>query len=189
MNLYTLFVVIALIYLHIMIVDHVHETGNTCYKDTDVEIYDLGYKYIPNLRNNVYVNVLMYYVMPIVVLCFGMDVFVEFMEYFIIIVFVRHFFNAVTIFPSIKECDDSGISKLRKYTIGHCYDKIFSGHFAITVLMALILYDKGVNKWILILLNVCNAFLILARRAHFTIDLLVSMVVVSYIYQNKLKLN
>jgi hypothetical protein len=72
---------------------------------------------------------------------------------------------------------------------GGCYDKIFSGHFGITFLMTLLLYDNGyINQFVAILVNFLNAILILLTRSHYTIDIIVSIFVVIIIYQNNLNI-
>lgn len=89
--------------------------------------------------------------------------------------------NLVTILPKDKECNPADYAGLKQLVLGHCYDKIYSGHFATATLFGILLlrvYPKQVSLWMVSLALVLYALLILATRAHYTIDLLVSVFVV-----------
>lgn len=101
------------------------------------------------------------------------------------LVLLRQFIIQITILPKNEVCDIKHSSMFR----GGCYDKIFSGHFGITFLSTLILFDNGlINKLVAILINFVNALFILLSRNHYTIDIIVSIFVVIIIYQNNMNI-
>ena len=101
------------------------------------------------------------------------------------LVILRQIVIQMTILPKNEICNIQHSSLLR----GGCYDKIFSGHFGITFLSTLILYDNRlINAFFGIVINVANALFILLSRCHYTIDIIVSILVVVIIYQNNLNI-
>ena len=101
------------------------------------------------------------------------------------IALIRQFIIQMTILPKNEVCDIKHSSVFR----GGCYDKIFSGHFGITFLMTLLLYDNGhISKLFMIVINFINGLFILLSRNHYTIDIIVSIFVVIIIYQNNLNI-
>lgn len=101
------------------------------------------------------------------------------------LVILRQLVIQMTILPKNEICNIKHSSVLR----GGCYDKIFSGHFGITFLTTLILYDNRlINKFFAIVINVVNALFMLLSRCHYTIDIIVSILVVVVIYQNNLNI-
>ena len=105
--------------------------------------------------------------------------------YILTLILFRQLVIQMTILPKHEACDIKHSSVLR----GGCYDKIFSAHFGITMLSTLILYDNGlITKISAIFINVVNALFILLGRCHYTIDIIVSIMVVVIIYQNKLNI-
>jgi hypothetical protein len=99
---------------------------------------------------------------------------------------VREFIIQTTVLPKNNACD---IKKHSSIYRGGCYDKIFSGHFGIGLIITLLLYDNGnINKLVAILINFFNALFILLTRSHYTIDIIVSIFVVTIIYQNNLNI-
>jgi len=98
---------------------------------------------------------------------------------------LRQFIIQLTVLPKNTICDIKNTSMIR----GGCYDKIFSGHFGITFLTTLILFENGlINKFMTILINLINGIFILLSRNHYTIDIIVSIFVVIIIYQNNLNI-
>jgi hypothetical protein len=101
------------------------------------------------------------------------------------LVLLRQFIIQITVLPKNETCDVKDTSMFR----GGCYDKIFSAHFGIAMLMTLVLFDNGlINKFIMIFINLLNALFILLSRGHYTIDIIVSIFVVIIIYQNNLNI-
>ena len=182
------------------------EKGDAFYSNENnnhtAKIYDLGEHHTPDLSESRYYNIisnaldLFIMVFPLV---FGFEVFREFIGYFIVIILIRSIFTSVTILPPSKNTfTDLGPIKERVYSasllLGHDYDKIFSGHYSVIFLTSLILYRRGLlgsnsRKVLIVLVNVITAFLIIALRYHYSIDILVAIVVCLVVFQNKLKLN
>lgn len=187
-----LLIVLIFILCHLALTYSVHNTGKQYYDERingnkiRPKVYDLGHKYLPNWHDMVIPKVLMD-ILPVLPLLFGWKVIYTFLGYVPILFMIRWITTLVTILPKYKKCDDSkfGISS---GLFGHCYDKIFSGHFAVSVLLSCIVYSRGIisNLWFLIIYNFLLAFLIIATRAHYTIDIIVSIFVVFVIFQNKL---
>jgi hypothetical protein len=172
----------------------VHKQGSSFYRNrvneskTTPKVYDIMHKYLPDLS----ASQTLFFVANIVVflpIAFGNDVALEYMSYFPLILLARSIFNLVTILPKNKLCSDDTYG-LYNVIFGHCYDKIFSGHFASSVLLSLILYNKGVikNAWLHVGFNVANALVILLLRWHYTIDILVALFVTIVFYQNNIAL-
>jgi hypothetical protein len=191
MNPYVPFLIILFIIFHILCTRYVFFKGRGHYHNKDVHIYDVGHNILPNFSDNK-ILLFMKDLATLLVLCFGFGVFTEFIEYFIVILAIRHVFITATILPQTLTDPNKDLSfKYYYYLKGHCYDKIFSGHFSISILLSLILYHRGIikNMNLLVLYNLFNAFLILSTHSHYTIDLLVSIPIVFLVYQNKIKLN
>jgi hypothetical protein len=170
----------------------VYATGKHYYDErinenkTRPKVYDLGHRYMPDWHDMKIANVLMD-VLPILPLFLGWNVVYTFLGYIPFLFMIRWITTLVTILPKYKKCDDSKFT-MSLGLFGHCYDKIFSGHFAVSVLLSCIVYSKGIisNLWIIIIYNFLVAFLIIATRAHYTIDIIVSIFVVFVVYQNRL---
>lgn len=182
--------IIFFIVIHSLVVYSVHFNGKTFYNNNEIKIFDISHKYLSNLSNNdfaIYLNDIIAISAPFL---FGREVFFEFIEYYPVILIIRCLMNYVTILPKNKHCkdDEFGIKNLIK---GHCYDKIFSGHFTITLLVALIVYNNKIitNKLPILLYLLFHIILILATRSHYTIDVIVAFFVVTWVYNLGLKIN
>ena len=142
--------ILFFITIHSLVVYLVHLNGKTFYNDNNnnnssnkLKIFDISHKYLPNLSSNdsiILVNDLIALLTPFI---FGKEVFLEFIKYYPICLIIRCLMNYVTILPKNKHCVDSEF-KIKNLVKGHCYDKIFSGHFTITLLVALIIYNNKV---------------------------------------------
>jgi hypothetical protein len=170
-----------------------HKNGSDFYTDRikknkiNPKVFDLGYKYLPNYTDNIYLLIiinLMCCGFLLVHFGLGYDILNEYMYYFIIIMFIRLIMINVTILPKTKTCDNN--FNLKHTINGHCYDKIFSGHFASFLLLLVILYNKNIytNIPVLFLVGLFHAFLIILTRAHYTIDIIVAIFVVLFVYFN-----
>jgi hypothetical protein len=173
---------IGLVSFHLIMVSLCHYTGKNFYnQQTDQntnKIYDLGVAITPDLSKVKSLSLIMDLLTFVPPIMFGLDIFETFAEYSIVISILRYFIINLTILPKEEHCDDSQLT-WSNYITGHCYDKIFSGHFASTFLLSIILYQKGIvtNLLPLVIFNSFNAWLIIATRSHYTIDLVVSILV------------
>lgn len=185
---------LLLFIIHIVFVTHVHSKGSEFYEQrqklgkTTPKVYDIGVRYLPDLSHLSWLHVLSHIVLLVLPLMFGKTIFVEFVQYYTTVFLLRYLFNSITILPKDPKCDSTSLNPIN-FIIGHCYDKIFSGHFSVTVLLGYILYSHRIfNLTTIVLFNLINAILILVLRSHYTIDLVVAFLVVTIVYQNKLKI-
>ena len=88
-----------------------------------------------------------------------------------LIVFLRMISIYATILPkSNSECTFTG-----NEGVGGCHDKVFSGHIALTMLTSIFIAKSYPNLKIhLLILNILNAFSVIASRDHYTIDVLIA---------------
>ena len=92
-----------------------------------------------------------------------------------------------TILPKLDHCDVKNIFYLCFF--GGCYDKIFSGHFAVTYLLTLLLHENNyINTYVLWAINIINGLFIIVSRNHYTIDIVVSLFVVWLVFYNKINI-
>jgi hypothetical protein len=184
-------VYVIMVSIHVFFIHYVEDSADAYYENrinmnkTRPKVYDIGHKYIPDLshvKELGYLNDALVLVLPAV---FGTKVVSEFVVYAFPVFIVRHIFNSITILPKHKNCDTKDIPMWKRYITGGCYDKIFSGHFASLFLLTLILASKGYDIRVLGALNFLHAMLILSIRTHYTIDIVVAVVVVYTIYQIK----
>lgn len=171
---------IVLLVVHFILVYHVHFTGKTSYDDRiknkkiNPKIYDVGHKYLPNYSQNVYLKYLTDVVLYLPLLFGGWAVYYDYLSYSTIFYILRYITTAVTILPKEKGCPDESFGFMNLFQ-GHCYDKIFSGHFATSVLLSLLLYNYGIitNVVALLVYNSLMVYLILVTRSHYTVDLII----------------
>lgn len=142
---------------------------------TEPKLYDIGFKYIPNLSEN---KILSFFnnfipILLVLILLKG-PLMLIFSNIFLHITLLRAVFINLTILPKDKSCNDNNSMNI---IFGHCYDKIFSGHFSSMILLSLILYKYSVYTNVAILTSslVLYGIFIIAIRAHYTVDLGVSV--------------
>jgi hypothetical protein len=108
----------------------------------------------------------------------------EFAEKFLILIFLRSLTIFFTILPKHENC-----SKRFQWStclVGQCYDKIFSGHTALTALAALLLNRGGyIPTWLGILFVSLEVLCILLTRSHYSVDVLFAMVITYLVYDKK----
>ena len=108
----------------------------------------------------------------------------EFAEKFLILIFLRSITIFFTILPKHENC----FKRFQWSTclVGQCYDKIFSGHTALTVLAALLLNRGGyIPTWLGILFVGVEILFILLTRSHYSVDVLFAMVITYLVYDKK----
>jgi hypothetical protein len=108
----------------------------------------------------------------------------EFAEKFLILIFLRSITIFFTILPKHENC----FKRFQWSTclVGQCYDKIFSGHTALTVLAALLLNRGGyIPTWLGILFVGVETLFILLTRSHYSVDVLFAMVITYLVYDKK----
>ena len=108
----------------------------------------------------------------------------EFAEKFLYLIFVRSLTIFLTILPKHENCQKR--FEWSTCLVGQCYDKIFSGHTALTTLAALLLVRAGyIPSWLGILFVALETCFILLTRSHYTIDVFFAMVMTYLVYDKK----
>ena len=108
----------------------------------------------------------------------------EFAEKFLVLIFLRSLTIFLTILPKHEHC----FKRFEWSTclVGQCYDKIFSGHAALTTLAALLLVRGGyIPQWLGISFVLLEIGCILLTRSHYTIDVFFAMVMAYLVYDKK----
>jgi hypothetical protein len=155
---------------------------------TNQKIFDIGHKYLPDLSHNNTMHILMNIII-LLPLFYYYEIFPEFISYMIPIMTFRALTTTVTILPKSKCCEDESYGAINMIH-GHCYDKIFSGHFSMTIMISSILYEKKLvnNVYVLGAYNIISALMILLTRSHYTVDLLIGGYVAYTAHAMKLKI-
>jgi hypothetical protein len=90
------------------------------------------------------------------------------------------FFSSTLLPDSSQMCKESPLP-------GSCFDLIFSGHSTVILLTTYILRDyynlSGVKFHLLQLVNLITCIMIVACRNHYTVDVLVSIIITDYVYK------
>jgi hypothetical protein len=106
--------------------------------------------------------------------------------YVLIIYFIRFITVNLTVLPKNSICKLNDSAMMFR---GGCYDKIFSGHFAVTYLLTLLLHENNyINTYLLWAINIINGLFIIVSRNHYTIDIVVSLFVVWLVFYNKINI-
>jgi hypothetical protein len=152
------------------------------------ELYDVLHKLLPDLV----VNEWLIQIIPLGLLTFaffqsnGFTILREFFFKLLIVLAIRLLTTFGTILPKQETCrsDFSLISLIN----GGCYDKIFSGHQAITTLLSLeLLKYKDIDLSVFTGLNLTEAFLLVSTRAHYTVDVLLGFIISYLVYDGEYK--
>jgi len=106
-----------------------------------------------------------------------------------IMAFLRFLTCVSTLLPPIKgryKKERSDENNLLNYVVGHNYDKIFSGHTGVMLICILITITNNlINKTsqiIISFLGVIYSILILLTRQHYTVDVLLSYMIIIPLY-------
>ena len=149
------------------------------------DLYDIIASNTPNLHNycEIVNVVLLIFFIPFL-LNFKTKYLVSFFKYLSIVILLRSILNFATILPSCnnEKCHNESYFK---YLIGHCNDKIFSGHISVGIILIYLLYKyKLLNKLtftiFLIMLLFISVFIILCRW-HYTVDVLLAYIITGFI--------
>lgn len=159
--------------------------GSYHYDTTDkFELFDIFHKILPDLSKYHYLVDIFALIGLISLFIVGSDTLTEFFAKFTIIMFIRAFTIISTILPKHEVCTDE--FNIRSYLLGGCYDKIFSGHTSFLLLLTLLYYREHIiDELSLIGINLINILLILASRAHYTVDVILAIFVTTTIFNIK----
>ena len=172
-------IIFFILLLNFLFIQNLNAVGNYYYKKP-IQLYDIGFKYLPNLHKYAFIADI------IIILSFLSffipGLFIQFIYLIIPIWFIRFVTASVTVLPKTNECNIR--SKLYSTFFGGCYDKIFSGHFAVVFSITLLLLEKSyISMMTTAIINIVNGLFIIAVRNHYTIDVIVSFFVTLCIYQ------
>lgn len=162
-----------------------HQLGKNFYegKIRDGEVFDILHELTPDLHEWYGMNdiVLVGLMISFFFVPNNINIVVEFLSKFLLIMFVRALTIISTILPKHKQCEPKmGWIQMIK---GQCYDKVFSGHTAFVLLATLIYQREGIIGWPLFFgLNLFNILSIILVRAHYTIDIILAIVITYLVY-------
>jgi hypothetical protein len=143
-------------------------------------VFDIGYYYLPNLSKYEIIGHV-YSLIFIAILLRLPKLWEDFLGYIIPILFIRLLFIHMTVLPKHRTCNINQ----QMYFLGGCYDKIFSGHFSVLLLITLLLlkYKYITLPWV-IGINLIHLLLLLLFRWHYTIDMIIACMVTLIVVQN-----
>jgi hypothetical protein len=147
------------------------------------KIYDIIHDNLPSIRKLSVIVDAIPFIFLSVIFFIDLKMFYNVMGFLITIFIFRLFIIHLTILPKDKKCD---IKNTSVFT-GGCYDKVYSGHFAVIFTSLLVLYtSKYIDIFTLIILSTISALLIVTSRSHYTIDIFVACLIVVIVYQNNI---
>ena len=147
------------------------------------KIYDIIHNNLPSTRKLMTIVDATPFILLVVIFFIDINLFYNIMGFLVPIFIFRLLVINITILPKDKKCD---IKNSRVYT-GGCYDKVYSGHFAVIFTSLLVLYtNQYIDLFSLITLSTISGLLIITSRSHYTIDIIVSFLVVIIAYQNNI---
>lgn len=165
--------------------------ANKWYSKNSKGIFDIFHICLPDLRENILdikETLTKLYLIPL--LFYGNRTVYNFLKTYLKVMIIRTVFLIQTVLPKYHKCIPKhgfSLKNILLYFTGEtCYDKIFSGHFAIIYIASRIyhLYKIPIlgNIWFI---NIANALLILLTRDHYTVDISVSWCI-SWYWANKM---
>ena len=157
--------------------------GNKHYKGISYPLFDLFHEVLPNLYDyKIMVDIIAFLSLISLFFVSNEKITTEFITKLIIIMFIRSITIATTILPKVDKCDDT--LSFKTFFLGGCYDKIFSGHTATTLLLTLIYYREHIiDMNALLAINIFNMLTIIATRSHYTVDVILSIFVTTTIFK------
>ena len=157
---------------------------------TNPKVFDIMHKYLPYFKHSEWITNMML-VLTLIPLIYTNDrnIYFDFVALLIIVNIIRDITINLTILPKNKECNPKDIGLIYSTIAGACYDKIFSGHFAFVLLLSLLYNSYSIisNVPVLIIWNIINGILILMTRSHYTIDILVSFLVCTLVFNEYMR--
>ena len=190
---YAITVIAVYFCAHVYMNSYAQKAGNDFYTYQEGEpenrVYDILHENLPDehklewLINAVFAASLI----PLL-LHFNMKFITEYLGLMLTVYILRDITINLTILPKHEKCElTEGIST---HINGSCYDKIFSAHFAAVFILSILYYSYKyiTNVPLLVLWNLMNALIIILTRAHYTIDVVVSVLVCYLVYDKDLNL-
>jgi len=142
-------------------------------KKTDLGTgHDVGYTLVPRMDVSPFVlNVVVLLSFLPLILNPQMGAVRAFVIYYTIVMLIRAVTTNLTILPEDRECPHTEFT-LGTLIQGHCSDKLFSGHQALVATVGIVCVQYGiVSTPLAIIYNGVVAYLLLASRSHYTVDI------------------
>jgi hypothetical protein len=148
-------------------------------------VFDVFHEYTPDFHKfEVFINIIPFTILGCLFFCgISLDSIKEFAWKLLLIYAIRALTVITTILPKHEKCDYEVGSFSISTFIGGCYDKVFSGHMALTLLGTLIYYRENyISFSSFAFINMVEAALIILTRAHYTIDVLLAILITYLVY-------
>jgi hypothetical protein len=192
---YIKLILILIIYaaVHVFFNSSAQKNGSLFYTLHDGKpprVYDILHENLPDEHKMGWLTnmIVLISLLPLL-LNFKESFFMKFIGLLLTIFILRDITINLTILPKHPECEIPSNSFIL-HTQGGCYDKIFSGHFAVVFILSLLYYSFQyiTNIPLLVLWNVVNALVIITTHSHYTIDVVMSLFVCYIVYDKDLDL-
>lgn len=140
-------------------------------------LYDIIINNIPDLsKYHFIINFIMLILLLPFLVAPKLKYFISIFKYTSIILFFRAITTSVTILPSCEKQFCKLKCSWLNYIIGHCNDKIFSGHTSLSLVLVYLMsrYNLVDNNllYFFILIQIFIAILLIVTKGHYTIDVL-----------------
>jgi len=146
------------------------------------QVFDVVHQYTPDLHKYEWVINIIPILGLLFLILYSSDALEEFALKLLLIYLIRALTTLTTILPKHEKCDEKEFSWMNAI-MGGCYDKIFSGHASFTFLASLLLYRENVITLpVFMISNIVESFLIILTRAHYTIDVLLGILITYLVY-------
>lgn len=177
-----------------------HMNGHDFYSERDklnknTKVFDLVYKYLPKIilskEQKIFLN---WFFSFIAFLPFLFEksvsnfvIIKDIIELLIPIFIIRGLTTNFTILPADKDCHKD--FSLYEMCQGHCYDKLFSGHLAISMVAMHTFWKYNIisTNYAIINLLATSSYMLLTR-GHYTNDLIFAFFVVYFVITNNFKI-
>jgi hypothetical protein len=107
----------------------------------------------------------------------------KFASKILLILLLRSITTIVTILPKYKKCDVDITTPIGLIN-GGCYEKVFSSHTSVIYVLLMTLFDAGhLSQLVSSLLLGTELFFISLTRSHYTIDILLGLIISFFVYE------
>lgn len=149
--------------------------------DNNTEIFDLGHIVLPRWRVKPLESLVLELGPLLFVFVRGVGPVVkampDFLYVFGMVLLLRVLTTMATILPRDRECDTSQLG-IKEIITGFCYDKLFSGHTALGVIVAMTMVKHGIwSPGVAWIYPVWMALYVLLTRGHYTADVLLGAII------------
>jgi hypothetical protein len=177
--------IVAVILCHVISNTRCQNKGELFYKEPVTRIHDTFHDILPVFNPEILgfrIRDIYVFALTVPILFTEPKIAIEFLKKYLIIILIRCVAINLTILPNASKDCVKGFDLIKG-----CFDKVFSGHFSTLFLASLMYYKYSIiNAPLLVSVNFINAFLIIASRSHYSIDIFVAFFVTLFIFQQKI---